>query len=122
MSEALQQQVDKEVAQGEPYPWTRRRRFMYCVAAFCAASISYVLGLDKQGAVAETAVTMAFLTLGGITGSYVFGAVWQDVSHMRTTGALGYPAASRTSYSDLRAMARARQQLSSNLPPVSTGE
>lgn len=64
------------------YSWKRRRRFMFVVAAFCAVTVAYVLLADKQGSVAETSVTMSFLTLMGITGSYVFGAVWQDVRHM----------------------------------------
>lgn len=67
-----------------PYTWTRRRNFMYAVSAFCGAVISYVLVMDMQGAVAETAVTFAFLGLISNVGSYVFGAAWQDINHMRT--------------------------------------
>lgn len=63
--------------------WDRRRRFMYVLSAFCMVVIAYCLlgNLDTQ--VAETAVTMAFLGLLGICGSYVFGATWQDVSTAR---------------------------------------
>jgi len=60
--------------------WTQRRIFMYVVNVFCMAVIGYVLIADKTSGVADTAVTFAFLTIAGTTGSYVFGAVWQAVS------------------------------------------
>ena len=75
--------------QTNPYTWRRRRRFMYAVAAFCMLSIGYCLYEDLQSRVAETAVMFSYLTLMGCVGSYVFGAAWQDVSHMKTVGNLG---------------------------------
>ena len=57
---------------------------MFCVTLFCAATISYVLGSETDTRVAETAVLMAFGTMASVTGAYVFGAVWQDVSAMRS--------------------------------------
>lgn len=58
--------------------WARRRRFMLVTTAFCMACPVWVLytGLDTKPA--ETAVTMSFVTITGIVGSYVFGAVWDD--------------------------------------------
>lgn len=60
--------------------WTVRRRFMFAVAAFCMWTIGYVLYADRTSGPADTAITMAFLTLISIVGSYVFGATWEDVS------------------------------------------
>ena len=53
---------------------------MFAVTIFCMGSIAYVLwtGLDTKAA--EAAVTMAFATLLGTVGSYVFGATWEDNS------------------------------------------
>lgn len=65
---------------GNEQPWNVRRKFMFVVSAFCMGVITYVLYKELNTAPAEAAVTMAFLTLTGIIGSYVFGAVWQDTS------------------------------------------
>lgn len=61
-----------------PYSWTRRRRFMYAVVAFCMAAVAWVLGTGAESGPAETAVTMAFVTITGTLGSYVFGSTWED--------------------------------------------
>lgn len=53
---------------------------MFAVAAFCMWTIGYVLYADRTSSPADTAITMAFLTLISIVGSYVFGATWEDVS------------------------------------------
>jgi len=74
------------------YPWTRRRRFMYLVSAFLMIVIGYALIRDLTSAVAEAAVTMSILGLLGIVGSYVFGAAWQDVSHMKFSATVQQPA------------------------------
>lgn len=66
--------------------WRMRRAFMFGVTAFCMGVVAYILMNDVKGRVAETCVTMAFFTLMMVTGSYVFGAVWQDVSTIRSTG------------------------------------
>lgn len=60
--------------------WRIRRRFMFAVVAFCMATVAYVLIADRTSGPADTAVTMSYLTLLGIVGSYVFGATWEDVS------------------------------------------
>ncbi|MCK5600423.1 hypothetical protein KAR91_01035 [Candidatus Pacearchaeota archaeon] len=59
--------------------WKNRRRYMLAVSLFCAATITYVLATQLDTKPAETAVMFAFLTLAGIVGSYVFGAVWEHV-------------------------------------------
>jgi hypothetical protein len=60
--------------------WKYRRRYMYVVSAFCMWTIAYVLFKDRTSGPADTAITMAFVTLIGIVGSYVFGATWETVS------------------------------------------
>lgn len=71
--------------------WVLRRRFMFAVSAFCMAVIAYVLGSGLDTGPADTAVTMAFLTLIGCTGSYVFGATWDDHNLMKFGGKGGNP-------------------------------
>lgn len=58
--------------------WAVRRLFMFIISAFCVGVVSFALyrGLDTK--VAETAVTMSFVTLISVVGSYVFGATWDD--------------------------------------------
>ena len=63
-----------------PSSWRIRRSFMFAVSAFCMWTVAYVLWRDLQSGPADTAVTMSFLTLLGIVGSYVFGATWEDLS------------------------------------------
>ena len=63
-----------------PGSWKIRRRFMFAVSIFCVLVISYVLWKQLSGSVADTAITMSFVTLMSTVGSYVFGATWQDIS------------------------------------------
>jgi hypothetical protein len=70
----------------DQYTWDNRRRVMYAVLVFCAGVIVYVLQSARTDAVADNAITMSFFTMGGIVGSYVFGAAWQDINHMKVTG------------------------------------
>lgn len=75
--------------------WRMRRRFMYVTTGFCMAVVAYVLHYDMSGSVAETAVTMSFLTIMSTAGSYVFGATWDDHSARqfmaKTGGAMPRP-------------------------------
>lgn len=59
---------------------------MFVVSGFCMADVTYVLvgGLDT--APADTSVMMSFLTLVGIVGAYVFGAVWEDTTVAKIAG------------------------------------
>lgn len=61
-----------------PGSWENRRRFMFLIALFCVTTIGWVLYREMDTRVAETAVTMSFVTLISIVGSYVFGATWDD--------------------------------------------
>ena len=65
--------------------WRYRRRFMLAAVSFCMAVVVYVLWKGTEGAVAETAISMSFICLISIVGSYVFGATWDD-KNARTPG------------------------------------
>lgn len=58
--------------------WTLRRRMMFTVVLFSGVCICWALFKDTDTNVMQTAVTMGFNTLIAITGTYVFGAVWDD--------------------------------------------
>lgn len=58
--------------------WVIRRAFMFAISAFCVGVISYTLWKGMDTKVAETAVSMSFVALISIVGSYVFGATWDD--------------------------------------------
>jgi len=60
------------------HSWQKRRRLMFSVVAFSMACITWALYKDTDSTVHQTAVTMGFTTLISITGTYVFGAVWND--------------------------------------------
>ena len=63
--------------------WRNRRRMMWAGFVLSWLIIFWILWYDMQSSVAETAVVMAFLNITGTIGSFVFGAVWQDVSIKR---------------------------------------
>ncbi|URA07014.1 hypothetical protein P9A47_gp46 [Xanthomonas phage Elanor] len=69
---------------------------MFGVSAFCMWTVAYVLYRDLNSGPADTAVTMSFLTLLGIVGSYVFGATWEDVSLAKIKGPAGAKSARLT--------------------------
>ncbi len=58
--------------------WTHRRRIIYGTLVFCAFCIIYLLFHGSDTRLNETIVNSAFLLAGGVIGSYVFGAVWDD--------------------------------------------
>jgi DMSO reductase anchor subunit len=60
--------------------WKVRRRIIIATLLFCAIVIFYCVHKGGDSRVLETAVSSAFLLAGMVIGSYVFGAVWQDVS------------------------------------------
>lgn len=60
--------------------WRIRRRIIIATLLFCASILTYLTGWGQDTKLAETLATGAFLLMGSTIGSYVFGAVWQDVS------------------------------------------
>ena len=60
------------------HSWQKRRRLMFSVVGFSMGCIAWAMYKDSGSAVHLTAVQMGFGTLISITGTYVFGAVWND--------------------------------------------
>lgn len=65
------------------YEWKNRVRFMYVNVLMNWAVVAYCLLMDKQSALAETAVTTSLVTIFGTVGAYVFGATWRDVTDIK---------------------------------------
>lgn len=63
--------------------WAKRRNFMVSVCWFCGTVILYVLWKGEDSKIAETAITMAFITLTSIVMGYVFGAAVEDISKLK---------------------------------------
>ena len=79
----------EQAPDGNNYSWKRRRRYMCAVTAFTMGVIVWILWSGRDTRVAETAMTMSWLCLIGIVGAYVFGAAWQDISHMNLQRGMG---------------------------------
>jgi len=61
--------------------WKVRRKVLFATILFSMLVIAYVLvARGAEDRVAETALTMAFLTIVSCVGSYVFGAAWEDIA------------------------------------------
>lgn len=73
--------------------WIIRRRVMFCALAFCKGVIVYVLAFNLQSSSAEIAVNMAFIIIGTIVSSYVFGAAWEDINVRKTKAFMKRPRA-----------------------------
>lgn len=81
MSDA--ENLAEKLSKSGDYSWTRRRLMMYVVLFFCMAVIAYILKMGLDTKVADTIATMAFYTIIGIIGAYVFGGTWQDVAKIK---------------------------------------
>jgi hypothetical protein len=71
------------IARNSGTTWRVRRRIIYSTLLFCAGCIIYVMVMDalghlKDSQLAGSIINSAFLLAGGVIGSYVFGAVWDD--------------------------------------------
>lgn len=71
-------------------PWTIRRRIIYTTLLTCAAWVTYIILWGDEREVLETVTSSAFILCGGVIGSYVFGAVWDDANIMKHMGKEAY--------------------------------
>lgn len=62
--------------------WRYRRGLVFAVSAFCAMVIAYLTARGQDTRLAESIASGAFLLLGTVVGSYVFGAAWDDKNVM----------------------------------------
>ena len=59
--------------------WRVRRRIIHITLVLCALQIGYLTIWGKDTRLAETLALGAYTLAGAVIGSYVFGAVWEDV-------------------------------------------
>ncbi|EPE95699.1 hypothetical protein RGCCGE502_22655 [Rhizobium grahamii CCGE 502] len=57
--------------------WAVRRRIIILVLTWCTGIITYLAVWGRPIALSDTIAMNLILLMGGIIGSYVFGAVWE---------------------------------------------
>jgi len=60
--------------------WAIRRRIIITTLLWCASLVTYLAVWGKPTSLSEAIATNLLLLMGGVIGSYVFGAVWDDQS------------------------------------------
>ncbi len=70
--------LTRPVARNFGGAWTHRRRIIYGMLVFCAFCIIYLMFHGSDTRLNESIASSAFFLAGGVIGSYVFGAVWDD--------------------------------------------
>lgn len=58
--------------------WPKRRRVLYAVLAWAMGSATYIVVAGTDNELMRTAFVMLVGLILSVTGSYVFGAVWDD--------------------------------------------
>lgn len=63
-----------------PGSWKYRRRIIHAVLTYCALAVAgLTVRYPESALVAQTVIALIGLA-GGVIGSYVFGAVWDDAN------------------------------------------
>lgn len=70
--------------------WTIRRRVVFATLLFCAAAVAWLLVAGESTPLNETIANGLILLAGGVIGSYVFGATWDDLNVMSKLGPAAY--------------------------------
>jgi len=74
-----------DTAEGSYRPiWKNRRRVIFGSLFYCAGQLAYLAALGADTRVNEMIVLGSFVLAGGVIGSYVFGAVWDDKNYMES--------------------------------------
>ena len=60
--------------------WIIRRRVMFLTLIWLGINVQYILILGKPTALNEQALIALLSVIGAIIGSYIFGAVWDDMN------------------------------------------
>lgn len=63
--------------------WENRQKVIFGSLIFCACVVIYLLIFGEDTKLHETIATWAFILAGGVIGTYVFGATWEDVTKLR---------------------------------------
>ncbi len=64
--------------------WATRRRIIILTLIWAAGLITYISVIGRDISVNEAIATNLIFMMGGVIGSYVFGAVWDDQSRRKT--------------------------------------
>lgn len=71
--------------------WPIRRRVMFMVLAFCVGNVQYLLIWGDDTALNKEIATTLLWVMAAIVGTYVFGAVWDDMNRRDTMMDYGSP-------------------------------
>lgn len=63
-----------------PGTWTRRRRIINATLLYCAVAVVYLTERHPESALVSQVVLGLIALAGGVIGSYVFGATWDDAN------------------------------------------
>jgi len=66
--------------------WKNRRRVIFTTLIFCGLSLAYIMVVNSDSMVHQSLVLHLTLLAGSVIASYVFGAVWQDTTKIKTDG------------------------------------
>lgn len=66
--------------------WKNRRRVVIATLVFCAAVVGWLVVRGASTPLNETIANGLILLAGGVIGSYVFGAAWDDLNVMKNIG------------------------------------
>ena len=58
--------------------WPRRRRWMFVILAWLIGNAQYLIVFGQDNALHQNALITILGAIVAITGSYIFGAVWDD--------------------------------------------
>jgi hypothetical protein len=67
--------------------WKIRRRIVLATLLFCAGEVLYLTVWAESTDLAQTIANGVLILAGSVIGSYVFGAVWDDMNVLQAKGA-----------------------------------
>lgn len=70
--------------------WKIRRRVVALTLLFCGGATVWLLGWGEDTELNRTIANGLILLAGGVIGSYVFGAAWDDMNVMKNFGERAY--------------------------------
>lgn len=74
------------MAQGQ---WKYRRRYLIFVTAFTMGMMAAALMYRPEASVSRSVIEMGFVAIMSFVGSYVFGAVWDQINERKHNGSGG---------------------------------
>lgn len=74
---------DETMPDGRPGTWTNRRRVIFISLLYIGVAVGYLIFKGEDTGLHQDIASGLILLAGGIIGSYVFGAVWDDNRKIR---------------------------------------